>query len=145
MLYSIKEIAEKCGKTTQSIQKLRAKNSEFLNQHTHKNGRFVNYDETALEWFLNYYSVQTVKGEEKNGLESPTESANSQRRIAELELKIADLQNQLSEKEKQLGIALLALSREQETVMKLLPAPKEKKKTIGQRIKAIFSKEKGKA
>lgn len=155
--YTIKDIATKTGKTIQSIQKLRNKNTQVLNENTQTRGRFIYFNETALQWFLNYYGIKTTTEEAKNDEKQATEEAqdtNKDETIASFEEQINDLKTRLAEAEdrrskaeaeaqqarEQLGMALDALRQAQQMNTLLLPPPR---RTMGQKIKNFFSKEKG--
>lgn len=158
--YTMRDIATKTGKTTQSIQKLRNKNSEFLNQHTQTKGRFIYFDETAFEWFLNYYGIETTKTTEESQQdeEQPQDSTqgidSKDEEIARLKEELENAKNLLAQAEgrkekaeaeaqearEQLGMALMALRDTQQMNNRLLPPPKQ---SIGTRIKKFFSNKKG--
>lgn len=158
--HTIRDIATKTGKTTQSIQKLRNKNSEFLSQHTQTRGRFIFFDDTAFEWFLNYYGIETTKASGTiSGDAEPTQNSTlgidtRDEEITRLMMALEDTKKLLAQAEEQkekaeeeaqeariqLGIALNVLHDTQQMNNRLLPPPKQ---SIGTRIRKFFSNRKG--
>ena len=144
--YTIKDIATKTGKTIQSIQKLRNKNTQFLNENTQTRGRFIYFNETALQWFLNYYGIKTTTEEAQDTNKDET-IASFEEQINDLKTRLAEAEDRRSKAEaeaqqarEQLGMALDALRQAQQMNTLLLPPPR---RTMGQKIKNFFSKEKG--
>lgn len=57
-MYSMKDLSSLCGKSQQAIYRLINKNPELaalIEEHSVKNGRFINYDEEVLNWLINHY------------------------------------------------------------------------------------------
>lgn len=150
--YTVKSLATKVNKTEQSLQKFLKKNSEFINQHTLKTGRFKRYDQAVMDLVIDYYKLpQDLPAPET--AEEPAENAGQETeqnaRITELEssLKQKDseikaLQDKLSQSEaerqemiRQNAALLLLLQEEKQEKLLLLPAPK---KSFVQRLKGIF-------
>ena len=54
-LYTLKQIGEITGKSNTSLFRFINENSAFIKEHSQKNGRFIKYDEDALQLFINRF------------------------------------------------------------------------------------------
>lgn len=145
--YTLKQIAEITGKTNTSLFSFIKENSKFIKEHSQKNGRFVKYDEDALQAFIKRFG--RVDGQEgaQEPLEMPAEGENTpsnspdepqevgpkasvisafEAQIEALKAERDALTFKLEQREKdcaewrtQAGQALSALSKEQERVERL--------------------------
>ena len=145
--YSLKQIAEITGKSNTALFSFIKEEQDFINCHTQKNGRFVKYDEEALQAFIKRFG--RVAGE--GGNLSPTDAAQTapetpsnevvgdregepkssviaafEAQIEALKKERDELANKLEARERdcsdwrtQAGQALSALSKEQERVERL--------------------------
>lgn len=159
--FSIKDISSKVKKTEQSLYTLIKKNPDFIKQNSHKEGRFIKYNQAALDWFADYYGVSQDEPQQENAAEcvqeaqeGPQEASSNaegdfpsqllQAKIEALEAENAALRERLaaSEEERkelrqQVGMALAALQQEKQEKMLFLPSPR---KTFAEKVKSIFSK-----
>lgn len=159
--YTIKELAAAVSITPQSIYNLKKTSVDFqelMDSHTVLKGRYRFYDEEILDFLKSYYSqeqrgsaaadtplddeeesaaaeLERVKGE----LEAAKiECMRLQMEIDPLKKEIEGLRADKMNYEQQNAQLLLLLAQEKKEKMLFLPKPK---KTLGERIKAIFKKE----
>ena len=165
--FTIEDLAKKCQVTKQSIYNLISKNKEFIKNNSIKQGRKIKYNQAVLDWFLGYYDKleqDTVEDEApQQPAEAPTEPLEPtldettpkpaeaptgavEAEIAALRQEVEELKQQLAAKEaerlellKQNGALILTLQQEKQEKLLLLPAPK---KSLGERFKALFGKDK---
>ena len=145
--YTLKQIAEITGKSNTALFAFIKENGEFINQHSQKNGRFVKYDEDALQSFIKRFGqVDKTTGEADpqetapEGAETP-QTAPEVERVGEAQASVIEafeaqidalkrerdeLATKLEARERdcaewrtQAGQALSALSKEQERVERL--------------------------
>ena len=153
--YTINQLSTICKVSSQSIYKLLAKNQPTVKQFSTKQGRKILYGQEILDLLLDHYGLRQDDTHEEdtavNASKTPQETPQAemdnipaQIKIEALEARIEALEKQLADTEaekkellRQNGQVLLLLSQEREERIKLLPAPK---KTIGERIKGLFSK-----
>lgn len=168
-MYSMKDLSSRVKRTPQALYSLIKQNeslSSIVKENTEKNGRFIKYGEPVLSWLLDYYKITEPTADEVGeGIVEPEAQEIPQHSPlaatgADLRLELAllrqenqalkeaieALKNDLEIERKnnqdllqQNGLALLALKAEQDEKQKYLPAPR---KTIGQFVKGLFSKEK---
>lgn len=144
--YTMKDIVNITGKSSQSLHKFVRENKEFINQHTQVNGRFVNYDEDALQMFIKRFGRAKAENQDESPESNPTDPPKSVIDAFEAQIKaLTEERDQLLAKlanreadiagwRDQAGQALSALSKEQDRVEKLeerlagyLPASSEEK------------------
>ena len=126
------------------------KNQDFFKQNSHKEGRFVKYNQAVLDWFVEYYGATQDDGshQESSHQETATETAQEghqeaasssvedlscqllQAKIEALEAlntelrdRIAFLEKERSELQAQMGLSLHLLKQEKEEKEKLLLLP----------------------
>lgn len=158
--FTIKDISSKVKKTEQSLYLLIKKNQDFIKQNSHKEGRFIKYNQAVMDWFIDYYGVaqddgsqqgtttETAQEDRQDASSEPVEDLSCQllkAKIEALEAENAALRERLAANEeerreliKQNGMVLLALSQEKQEKMLLLPPPR---KTFAEKVKSIFSKD----
>lgn len=159
--YTIKDISSKVKKSEQSLYTLIKKNQDFIKQNSHKEGRFVRYNQAVMDWFIDYYGAKQEEQQEEQQQE-PQETAQKGRqeasstpaedlsvellkaKIEALEGENAALRERLNDSEEerkelrqQVGMALSALQQEKQEKMLFLPSPR---KTFAEKVKNIFSK-----
>lgn len=145
--YTLKQIAEITGKTNTSLFSFIKENSKFIKEHSQKNGRFVKYDEDALQEFIRRFGRVDKSGEvakpidnpqelPQEDAETPTNSPEDEARGSvieafeaqidalkrerdELTAKLEARERDCAEWRTQAGQALSALSKEQERVERL--------------------------
>lgn len=161
-MYSMKELANRCGKSQQAIYKLIAKNPELsalVEEHSTRNGRFINYGAEVLNWLINHYQPGRISPdtegtpvENQPSAEIPKHTPGELERLQTendlLREQVKTLNNMLAsataEKQEliqQNGEILHILRETQNEVQRLLnPPPPPSKPTILNRLKAIFSK-----
>ena len=145
--YTLKQIAEITGKSNTALFGFIKENNEFITEHSQKNGRFVKYDEEALQCFIKRFGrVVSLEGfiNEQLTLEMPQEGAEPpnkenvggdaqtsvieafeaqiealKRERDELTAKLEARERDCAEWRTQAGQALSALSKEQDRVERL--------------------------
>lgn len=146
-LYTMKQIQQITGKSYTALYSFAKENADFINQHTKVNGKFKNYDEEALQYFIKRFGRVDKPQEEGTSASAATAAAEdkpAESVIAAFEAQIEALKAErdalsfkLEQREKdcaewrtQAGQALNALSKEQERAERLeerlagyLPAP----------------------
>lgn len=144
MYYTISEISEKCNVSKQSIYNLINKNKDFIQSHLKKEGRKIFYDDTVLQFFIEYYNESEHK--EEINKEQNKEIENLKAKIKEAELEIEKLKKQLEESNEerknlinQNGALILALTQEKQEKQLLLQAPK---KTLKEKLQNLFKSNK---
>lgn len=155
--YTIKDISSKVKKSEQSLYTLIKKNQDFIKQNSHKEGRFVRYNQAVMDWFIDYYGAkqeeqqqepqETAQGGRQEASSTPAEDLPVEllkAKIEALEAENAALRERLNDSEKerkelrqQVGMALSALQQEKQEKMLFLPSPR---KTFAEKVKNIFSK-----
>ena len=176
MAYSMKQLQTITGKPPQTLNRLMRRNESLialLPEHREKlNNGQVFYDDTILNWFIEYFQIETgpavedaVGGGEieqeadKIPQDSPRPSSNDalidelRRQVDELEEQvekkdkvIAELEQQLKDKEAE----RLHFITQNGQLMALLAAEKQEKQrllpppkqSLGERIRGLFGKKK---
>lgn len=167
--YTINELATICKVSKQSIYNLIKKNKEFVNQNSKRNQRTIYYNQSVLDFLLDYYHLEDNAPSDKilyekigggdhspeaeNSLvqtsskDEPTESriTDYESQIATLKAEIDKLQQDLAAKEEERKELLkqngaLILALSQEKQEKMLLLPAPKK-PFGERVKSLFHKE----
>ena len=164
--FTIDDLASKCQVTKQSIYNLISKDKDFIKQNSSKQGRKIKYNQAVLDKFLAYYDKLEDEEATPEAPQQPTEAPTSvpeanpdetttkpteattgplEAQIAALRQEVEELKKQLAAKEaermellKQNGALILTLQQEKQEKLLLLPAPK---KTIGERIRGLFGKD----
>lgn len=146
--YTINDIKTATQVSLQSLYTLIKKNSELIKENSIRKQRKIYYNQTAMDFFISYYSEQAPKTPQK--AEEPSENKSSASfRIEALEAErdalqaeIGTLKKQLEAKEterlellRQNGALLLMLQQEKQEKMLFLPAPK---KSFSEKVKSIF-------
>lgn len=155
--YTIKDISSKVKKSEQSLYTLIKKNQDFIKQNSHKEGRFVRYNQAVMDWFIDYYGAkqeeqqqepqEAAQGGRQEASSTPAEDLPVEllkAKIEALEAENAALRERLNDSEEerkelrqQVGMALSALQQEKQEKMLFLPSPR---KTFAEKVKNIFSK-----
>lgn len=145
--YSLKQIAEITGKSNTALFAFIKDEQDFINQHTQKNGRFVKYDEDALQYFIKRFGRVSKTGQgmipPETATETPEPAGSEVAEVVEVEPQASvieafeaqidalkkerdELAHKLEARERdcdewrtQAGQALSALSKEQERVERL--------------------------
>lgn len=150
--FTIKDIAVRVKRTEQSLYSLMKKNQDFIKQNSHREGRFIRYNQAALDWFVEYYGTEDGSHQE-NTQEPPQEDHQeaSHAPVEDLTAAVLKVKVEALEKENEdLRQRLLAVDAERRELLKivqgtaiasvqkerLLPPPQ---KTIVDRIKGWFS------
>ena len=167
--YSIRDLTRISNTTERAVRNLFKSNKELKKlaaEHTITENRNVFYDSAVYEWFCERYKKSNeekieplnenkvgegISNEEKQNLLEHTapayvrQESEVEKELKELQIKYDDLklqfdkvENERQELLKQNGNLLLLLSQERALTQKYLPAPR---KTIGERLKALFHKE----
>ena len=148
--FTIKDISSKVKKSEQSLYTLIKKNQEFIKQNSHKEGRFIKYNQAVLDWFVEYYGAAQDDGSQQESSQqgTTTETAQEGRQEAsskqvedlscqllqakiealealnaELRDRIAFLEKERSDLQAQMGLSLHLLKQEKEEKEKLLLLP----------------------
>ena len=164
--YTIDEIATKCNVSITSINNLKKKHAEFINQNSIRRQRKIYYNQDAMDFFLSYYlpdqteekgknppsplNMDTAEGQpEKSPLETsstdrPHESQNDalHAQIDALKAEIDALKKELDAKEAERKELIrqngaLILTLQQEKQEKQLFLPAPKK-SFSDKVKSIF-------
>ena len=165
--YTINDIKEKTNVSLQSLYALIKKNKAFIGENSMRRQRKIYYNQAVMDFFVSYYapsSADSIESQgqnnergaeasntEKSPLESPvtgqppvSQENALKAEITALKAEIATLKEQLNAKEeerkeliRQNGALILTLQQEKQEKQLFLPAPK---KTIGEKLKAIFKK-----
>ena len=148
--YTLKQIAEITGKSNTSLFSFINENKDFINEHSQKsgkNGRFIKYDEEALQAFIKRYGRVDKTGRNRTHPETAPETAETpaievapsteaepqasvieafeaqidalKKERDELTTKLEARERDCAEWRTQAGQALSALSKEQERVERL--------------------------
>ena len=148
--YTLKQIAEITGKSNTSLFSFINENKDFINEHSQKsgkNGRFIKYDEEALQAFIKRYGRVDKTGRNRIPPETAQETAETpaievapsveaepqasvieafeaqidalKKERDELATKLEARERDCAEWRTQAGQALSALSKEQERVERL--------------------------
>ena len=164
--YSIKDISIRVKKTEQALYCLMKRNQDFIKQNSRREGRFVKYNQTALDWFVEYYGAaqdessqqEQESSQQETTTETTTETAQEGRQEA-AEVPVEDLSaavlrvklEALERENADLRERLLAVDAERKELLKivqgtaiasvqkeqlLLPPPR---RTIGEKIKGWFA------
>ena len=90
--YTLKQIAEITGKSKTALFGFISENKEFINAHSQKsgkNGRFIKYDEEALQAFIKRFGKKVIPVEEfvasQVALDLPPEGAGTPSKSPEVE------------------------------------------------------------
>lgn len=149
ILYTYNDLQKITGRTLPTLQKfikdIENDDKEFFKIHTFKNGRFIKFDEEIRERVTKKFGYAIVQDNGDNEAFSriaelkainndlQTELASLKNRISELQTANNALRKQVEQAEsdrreadKRAGMALLALTQEQQTTKALLPAPRKK-------------------
>ena len=167
--YKIQDLSQLSKISNQTIYKIFKKNQDFIADNSKKvKGKtkpITLYSQAVLDLLLAQYgqgndesmgnasaggTTTKLSSEPQKRKETPPEAAEAieeykttinalQTKIEALEAKIKALEEERRELVKQNGAILLVLAQEKQEKALLLPAPK---KTIGERLKGIFSKSK---
>ncbi len=166
--YSINDLSSKCQVSKQSIYNLISKNKDFINENSTRQGRKIKYNQAVLDKFLAYYdklaeeaaaTEEAPQQPEIAPIAAPDDSqgentpgtkeaitAPLEAEITTLRKEVEGLKQQLAAKEaerlellKQNGALILTLQQEKQEKLLLLPGPK---KTIGERFRGLFGKDK---
>ena len=148
--FTIKDISSKVKKSEQSLYTLIKKNQEFIKQNSHKEGRFIKYNQAVLDWFVEYYGAAQDDGSQQESSQQGTTTETAQEghqeasskqvedlscqllqaKIealealnAELRDRIAFLEKERSDLQAQMGLSLHLLKQEKEEKEKLLLLP----------------------
>lgn len=148
--FTIKDISSKVKKTEQSLYLLIKKNQDFIKQNSHKEGRFIKYNQAVMDWFVSYYGAAQDDGSQQDSSQqgTTTETAREGRQEAsskqmedlscqllqakiealealnaELRDRITFLEKERSDLQAQMGLSLHLLKQEKEEKEKLLLLP----------------------
>lgn len=148
--FTIKDISSKVKKTEQSLYSLIKKNQDFIKQNSHKEGRFIKYNQAVMDWFIDYYGAAQDDGSQQESSQqgTTTETAQEGRQEAsskqvedlscqllqakiealealnaELRDRIAFLEKERRDLQEQVGLSLDLLRREKDEKEKILLLP----------------------
>ena len=167
--FTIKDISSKVNKTEQSLYSLIKKNQAFIKQNSHKEGRFIKYNQAVMDWFVSYYgttqddgsqqrtTAETAQEGRQEVASSPVEDLSCQLLQAKIEAletlnaelreRIAFLEKERRDLQEQVGLSLDLLRREKDEKEKilLLPPPQPEqppRKTFTEKLLGLFSSNK---
>ena len=83
--YSLKQIAEITGRSNTALFEFIKNNKEFINSHTIKTGRFIKYDEVALQEFINRFGRVDKVNEGSNASISDLEAHTTAEKPQDIE------------------------------------------------------------
>lgn len=153
-MYTIKQLSSKCQVSIQSIYNLKSKNQDFnqlVSSHSIKRGKQIFYDETVLNWLLEYYGgTKSELKDDDGGYEASTASADDkpinsppadtealERQIEALQTQLAAAEQERTSLIQQNAQLLLLLQEEKQEKMLLLETAK--KKPLIERLKGFFT------
>ena len=164
--YLITDIQAKTKVSITSLNAFKNKHKDFFNVNSTRKQRKIYYNQAAMDMFVSYYCPDTEDDIYKNdeeeegyaeGVKSPLEDTSRSKphesksdalkaEIEALKAEIEALRKQLDAKEaervellRQNGALILTLQQEKQEKMLLLPPPK---KSLGEKVKSIFHKDK---
>lgn len=83
--YTLRDIQSATGKTNQSLYTFIKENKEFINEHSHKNGRFIKYDEVAYQEFIKRFGKVDKEEPKEEATEVAQEAQNAPSAVPEEE------------------------------------------------------------
>jgi hypothetical protein len=147
--YTINDIRDNVNVSLQSLYTLIKKNGELIKENSIRKQRKVYYNQTAMDFFTNYYNTEAIPETPPKAEEQAENGPSANSRIEALEAErdtlqaeIASLRKQLEAKEterlellRQNGALILTLQQSQQEKMLLLPPPR---KSCSDKVKSIF-------
>lgn len=147
------------------------KNQEFIKQNSRKKGRFVQYNQAVMDWFIDYYGAAQEEPEQAPTQEQPETAQEGRQEAsgkpvedlscqllqakiealetlnAELRDRIAFLEKERKDLQEQVGLSLDLLRREKDEKEKILllppPQPEQQpRKTFAEKVLGLFSNKK---
>lgn len=73
--FTLKQIAQITGKSNTALFSFIKENSDFIKAHSQKNGRFIKYDDEALQAFIKRFCKYNPQVDKVEGVPTPPETA----------------------------------------------------------------------